>query len=235
MNSKLLKSALVGLVLLTSFFVSVASAGLMPVGVMNDVEYDTVINDWGWEVLYRDNYGACGWGTNGCAIDDIFLNVDANDGIMFAGINDNLTTFDVLSAALWSDVSTVTVRNQTNEANGSLWYFNGYSIGFTGLNSIITQNSADTTERSERTRLSWHASDISGSSSNNAAAYINSGWRSGSNTSLNGSSQFDRVILINRNINAVSNGQVKVPEPTTLAIFALGLMGLAVRRNKKRS
>jgi hypothetical protein len=34
--------------------------------------------------------------------------------------------------------------------------------------------------------------------------------------------------------NVVINDNVSVPEPTTLAIFALGIMGLASRRFKKQ-
>lgn len=226
MKNTFIKGLVAGLTLAVS---GISNATIIPSGVLNDVNYNTVVDTWGWEVLYRGDYNLCSRGGNGCLISDLFANVNDDDYIMLAGIADGSDSFDVLASALWSDVSTVTMRNQTHAANGASWYFNGYSMGFTALGTAIAQNSGDIREGSARTRLSWHTSDINGVDSNNAAYYLNQGTRSGSNLSLNLSSSFDRVILINR------SSSIDVPEPSTLAIFSLAMLGLASRKLTKKA
>jgi len=53
--------------------------------------------------------------------------------------------------------------------------------------------------------------------------------------SADASSEFIAFNEFNQVIDYSSTSQVKVPEPSTLAIFALGMMGLASRRFKKQA
>jgi hypothetical protein len=220
MKLKFLKTVMTSLTLTIITFANITHAGLIPSGIHNDVEYNTVVNDWGWDVIYRDDYSACDLGNTECRFNDILSGVKGSDFVMFASIADNSSQFDVLASALWSDISTFTLRNAVHAANGTNWYFNNLSVGFTAIGTTIEQASADINGLTDRFRLSWHSGGVEG----DVTMYY--GWRSGNNIGLNLSTAFDRVILVKR---------AEVPEPSTLAIFALGMMGLASRRFKKQS
>jgi hypothetical protein len=184
-----------GLAILASLALStpVSAAPFVPTGVHNDVSYDTVVNDWGWSVVYRGDYSAF------VSIDTIFAGVTPESYVMLAGIQDGSSTFDVLAAALSQDVRTQTSHNATHTANDVNWYYNAYSMGFAGPSDSISQFSADTTGWSERDRLSWHTSYSVGGAyqdPSQAPAALFGGWRSGSNTNLNDSTGWDRVVLV---------------------------------------
>ena len=218
MSNKLKTLAAVAVLALSS--TAVEAQTYAPVGVQNDVSYSDVING-GWSEVYRGDYG-----TNGVSIADIFNKIAAGSQVMLAAIQDGSTTFDVLAAASVEDVLQVTAKNQTHTANGANWYFNGYSMGFAGLNDVIDQNTADIAGSGnwgysvERDRLSWHTQG-----SNASDMTLNGGWRSGSNIWLNSSADWSRVVLV----------AAPVPEPETYALLlaGLGMVGTMARRRKQ--
>jgi hypothetical protein len=224
MNIKVLKAAAAGLIISVSGF---ANAAIIPFGVQDDIDITTVTNDWGWSLCHQETYG-----TSGTTINNLFDNC-SGDYVMLASGLTNSSTLDLAAAALLSDVTTYTARHETHLANGAEWYFNGGSLGFAPQGASIFQNSADVNatglyrgtaiDSTSDFRLSWHTAggyDIT-------PAELDGGWRSGTNISLNNDQNWNRYVF---SINTAA----EVPEPTTLAILALGLMGIASRRFKKQ-
>jgi hypothetical protein len=215
MNIKTIKAAMAGLVLSVSGF---ANAGIIPVGVQEDVAYTDVINTWGWDLLYRGNYSE-----DNVSFSSLFNGHD--DYIMLGAIQDGSNTIELLAAVLWTDFMTHTAKNVTNVANGAQWYNNAGSFGYAGLGDAINQGSADVTNgTNDHHRLSWHGQQ---GGYGNIANTMRLGYRAGATQGLNNSTAWDRVIFT---ANATN-----VPEPSTLAILALGIMGLASRRFKKKA
>ena len=199
----------------------VANAGVIPFGVQNDVSFDQVSNDWGWSLCHVSNYGGS------VAIADMFSSCNG-DYVMLGAALEGSDTIDTLAAALFTDVTTYTAHNVTTSSNGAEWYFNAYSMGFAGLGDAINQNTADTAGANERDRLSWHTSLVSGSWSQSSAVaplYVHNGWRSGDNTNIYAGTGWNRLVFT---FNSAS-----VPAPAPLALFSLGLIGLAFGRKKK--
>lgn len=199
---------------------SANAAAFLPVGPQNDVSYDTVVNTWGWSVIYRGDYN-----TN-VSLSDLFAG--AQQYVMLAAIHDGSLTFDVLAATTLADLQTYTPQNTTHLSNGAQWYYNGGSFGFAGANDTISQGSADVAGPDERDRLSWHGLNQDYGTTPTGALY---GWRSGDNTWLNDSSDWDRVVL-------TASFIAGIPEPSTWAMMILGFAGLgliAYRRKQNGS
>ncbi len=221
MKNKMLKAAVAGLVLSLSH---VAQAGVVPVGVQNDINFSTVTADWGWTLCHRSNYGSS------VSIADMFGTCNGSY-VMLAGALSSSNKIDTLAAALFSDVTAYTSVNTTRTSNGAQWYFNGYSMGFAGLGDMISQTTADTAGLNERDRLSWHTSMSAGYWNQNSALsplHVYNGWRSGSNYSIYEGTEWERLVFT---YNAPKND---IPEPSTLAIFGLTLVALGLRRFKKQ-
>ncbi|NRR33454.1 PEP-CTERM sorting domain-containing protein [Oxalobacteraceae bacterium] len=135
---------------------------------------------------------------------------------------------EVAAAATLADIQTYTGQDQTHAANGSEWYYNGWSMGFAGLGLTIYQTSADVTSSSYTgsypddglSRLSWHT-DQSGPQ--NVPTMVIGGWRSGTNVWLNDSTDYDRVVFM-----------APVPEPETygMMIAGLGILAFLARRRQ---
>ncbi len=224
MNKRVLKAATAGLIISVSSF---ANAAIIPFGIQDDIDITTVTNDWGWSLCHQETYG-----TSGTTIDNLFDNC-SGDYVMLASGLTNSSTLDLAAAALLSDVKTYTARDETHLANGAEWYFNGGSLGFAPQGASISQNSADVNatglfggtaiDSTSDFRLSWHTDGGYG----NNPTQLDDGWRSGSNTNLNNAQNWNRYVF---SINTAA----EVPEPSTLAILALGLMGIASRRFKKQ-
>ena len=208
-----MKKLLLSVCLLAS--IQSAVAGVIPVGAKNDISINTVTNDWGWEFIYRNAYNVNH--VTGDKYNYYFGNAKSGDWIMLGSINNSNNTFDVLAAVLYDDLlGSFTFNNNTKAFNGASWYNReDYSIGFAGLGKSVSLNSADTAGGDERDRLSWHMHEN-----------YDAGYRSGNNTGLNGSTDFDKAVLVYRGTNSV-------PEPTSIAILGLGLAGLAFARKKK--
>lgn len=217
--------ATVTLVLVVVASAPIAKAGVIPVGVQNDVSYNTVINDWGWKVIYSDTYA-----TTDVDIDDLF--VGAGEYVMLAAKRADIDSFDILAAATLAEVRTSTYLHQTHLANGAQWYYNGYSMGFAGEGDLIYQDSADTWEYTihqhlpwESDRLSWHTGH---DQTYTVPTVLESGWRSGVNVDLDSSEDWERFVL--------TYAPDAVPEPTTLAIWsALGGLGMIAARRRRRN
>ncbi|MDX1365989.1 PEP-CTERM sorting domain-containing protein [Pseudomonas sp.] len=202
---------------------SAQAASYTPTGVQNDVDYNSVLNG-GWSVVYQGAYGGS------FSLSNVFDGVAAGSKIMLAAKHVASSVFDVLAWAGLEEVTQYTAHNQTHQANGAEWYANGGSMGFAGLGDTIQQSSADINGSSwagtpERDRLSWHT----GGGYNVAATSVSGGWRSGSNTELNGSQDWQRYILV------LQDNIAPVPEPETYAMLlaGLGLITVAARRRRK--
>jgi len=202
-------------------------AATIPVGVLNDIAYNTVVNDWGWSVAYR------GGGDEAAALQDLFGAVQAGDYLMLASIRHGSDTFDVLAAALETDVMTFTAQDVAHQANGASWYFNAVSIGFAGAGDSIYQSDIDIMGRSERDRLSWNGCALAAPKCNLghdvSLTYplLGIGTSSRSGADYNASAGWDRVVL-------VAHTATPVPEPSTLLLTLSGF-GWGLRRLVRRS
>lgn len=188
-----------------------ASATVVPVGVQNDVTSATVAG-WGFTECYSATYAS-----TGTALSTV-LNGCQGDYLMMAARRVGSSTFEVLAAADRADVIFDTgYGNVTHLANNVNWYYStSYSWGFAGLGDTVSRTSCDTNGISERDRLCWHT----------GSGNMNGGWRAGSNAYLNGSTAWEKVLL-------VANQSAAVPEPMSLTLVGAALLGLAATRRRK--
>lgn len=218
-------------------FGSNAQAVTIPTGILTDTAVTTVTDDYGWDFIYRESYGSYS------TIADVFGGLAGDDWVMLGGINNRTNTFEVAAAALWSEISSYTGLNSTHEANGALWYYNGFSMGFAELGGTIRQNTADVNCRpgdatgcaatgDEIKRLSWHTNYVPqlgfyGQNSALVPTYFGNGWRAGENIGLNTSSAFDMAVLVLSDTGTV-------PAPSAIALLGLGLFGMGYLRRRQR-
>jgi hypothetical protein len=212
MKNKSLSSFIAGGIVAVSCLVTVANAGIIS-------DYSKLVADNDWNVVYQGGYGS--------SFDyaGVLGSIAPGSTVALASSSfSSSLTYDLFAFTSTTVLNTITSRNTTLFADDAYWYRNSSSLGFADTSSI-SQNSADTVCRSDSAcgdlRISWHAGNNGDS--------VNGGWRSGLNTNLNSNNVWQRYVLVR------NNNQVDVPEPSTLAIFALGIIGLASRRFKKQS
>lgn len=116
--------------------VAVADPGYYPVGPQTNVAVSTVTSG-GWTLCYSANM------QTGMVKETISDACNEGGYVLYAGRAVDSDTL-LLAAAAERDIAfTVTATNGTNLNNGSYWYFNNSSIGFSP-NEEIRQNTADT-------------------------------------------------------------------------------------------
>ncbi|AQT67770.1 Gluconolactonase [Anaerohalosphaera lusitana] len=176
-------------VLLFLSILTVSPAGHIPTGIHFDVPLETVLNDWGWEIVYRGDYG------ERLPFDDVFGDV-TRDTIMLAGIRDGSQTIDVLAAGPTDEVLEYTPKDVTHEANGVLWFCNAYSMGFAGPGDVIKQLMVDTSDDRDRDRLTWNTNGFSVPDEDYTIPdELTHGGQSGRNINLTYSTEWDRLVL----------------------------------------
>lgn len=231
MNIKMLKTALVGLVLSVSGF---ANAGLINLVTNGDFETGD-FTSWSVQNLANGGCGANSWvvnstGTQGCSgngvsltspISGTFAAFNTNDGPAGQLILSQQLTFgsNILSASLsWLD--------QQDSHAERIFSIDLFDAGNTTLLGNLFTNSASLspdlwvshTEALDSTLIqSLAGTTVTLRLTNNIPV------------SFTGPSGFG-LDAVSFNVTTTD-----VPEPSTLAIFALGIMGLASRRFKKQS
>jgi hypothetical protein len=110
------------------------------------------------------------------------------DYLLLAGGPVGSTTFDVVAAAPRADVIHDTGNSNTpHDANGTGWYYSSSrSWGFAKQGDAINRITCDVLNVNPAQRLCWHTS----------GGNMTGGYRSGSNTGLNGSTAYRRVIYV---------------------------------------
>ena len=205
---KKLLAGVAGLVMLGA--TGSANAAFIPVGPQSDISVATVTGTWGWSVCWTGLFGSSSTSVAsalaGCS----------GDYLMMASRVVGSATFDLLAAAPTADVIFNTgTSNTTHNANGTEWYFNdSWSWGFAPGGDSVSRNSCDTISGDQH--MCWHTN----------AGNITSGYRSGNNF-LNGNNGWERLLLV---------ANFSVPEPASLGLFGLGLVGIgfAARRRTSR-
>ncbi len=152
--------------------------GYRPVGPQNNVPVATVTAG-GWVECYRDLYN------NSATAMATIQALCSRPNVMVACRPTGNATLSLLAQAPRADVFFDTAMgNVLHVANGTGWYYSSvYSMGFTLAAETVSRNSCDTANTNPNSRLCFHT----------GGGNINSGYRCGADTTLNGSVAYERV------------------------------------------
>lgn len=210
---------------------AVAQASVIPAGIQTNVAAQDIY-DAGWDVLFNENY------KNTATVSSVFGSLNSGDWLMLGALKNSNQTFETIAAVTWGELSTYTALNTTHIFNDAQWYWNGYSFGFLELGGVLKQNSADQgcmsssnltgcgNANAYEQRLSWHTNyGVKGVAKNATVAptVFGAGWRAGEHTGLNGSTQYNMVVLVQR---------AEVAAPASVGLLGLGLLGLIFARRR---
>lgn len=113
-----------------------------PYGVQTNVPVDTVLNDWGWTIVWQGGHGDM------ALLSNVFAGVAADDPetwVMYAARPAGSEVFTLLAAAPAVDALTVTLPNVTVSSNGR-----------SGITTVIPWGSREAVTRFIRTpRTLW--------------------------------------------------------------------------------
>jgi hypothetical protein len=135
----------------------------------------------GWTVCHTDRYEE-----SSTSLSTILSNCN-QEKLMLACRQTGSDNLIVAAYAHRDDVTYDTGTGDTpHNANGVGWYYDdSYSWGFADQGDPIDRNSCDTASSAGQYRLCWHTS----------GGNLNHGWRCGTNTDLNSSSAYERLVL----------------------------------------
>ena len=233
MKFKLLSYVYSGLILAASSF---SYAGIIPYGVQTNIDALTV-NNWGWNECYTED--EIGGQNSTTASISSSCNMDYT---MMGLFNTSTNKFEILAAGLTANVFNdtpgifgTTIGDGFNKSNGVNWFLfdNPASIyggwGFFDEISTMRPRHCSTNSTPGKT-FCMHMNDVDGVGDGNSADdFIYDVYRvqnGGGSIYPNGSPY---------QVKFLETNDSEVPEPSTLAIFALGMIGLASRRFKKQS
>jgi hypothetical protein len=204
---KKLSATLVGLLLAVSFN---ANAGLIPFGIQTDIDTSVLTNN-GWSLNFQS-----GWSSQNAHDYEMFAGIALDEYVFIGALETGTNNIALGAAILYSDLLNYTFNNNTNSYNGAAWYFReDYSMGFAAIGETISLRSADTfADTGSISKLSWHMHDN-----------YTAGYRVGNDIS-NSDGKYQKIVY--------RTSATDVPEPSTLAIFALAIIGLASRKSKKQ-
>jgi len=227
MNIKILKAAVAGLVLSVSGF---ANAGIIPFGIQSNVSQAT-LDGWGWSECHRSSY-------NANIAESSVTGACTGDYLMMGLWDFSLGAYGVLGAGETSTVTALTYDSYSSDNGGTT--LNNFS---NGLNFYRTANSGSwgfTTN----TITELNSADIllfNGLQSQNGQVEVNLSTGLSFHTNSGNFTDGWAYNTTGSNFTSMSSGDqrvffqyTQVPEPSTLAIFALGIMGLASRRLNKQ-
>jgi hypothetical protein len=247
MNIKILKAALTGLVLSVSCF---ANAGLIEIGtsygngadswIHSDFRADTNYGDSDVLVLRNDGSNPSGWHRKSY----IRFDLSGNSESITAASFDLGIVFNTLvnNEASINNVWDFEIYGLLDSSTGNNWGENsitwnnavGNNVGTTGFTSefeLLGSLSLNSHSIGERITLSNAA--LLNFINNDTDDLITLGLRRVNTTRTDSSFLFASKENLDYSGPNLSLSTASVPEPSTLAIFALGMIGLASRKFKK--